>query len=69
MSSDTPDDHKYYPGFDNLTADMIIETTDKKRFRVHSHTLRTQRSVRIQMEWFYDADIQRILSKHAGALE
>jgi hypothetical protein len=67
MSSDTSDDHQYYEGFQDPAADMIIETTDKKRFRVHSHTLRTQRSVRTQMEWFYDADIQRILSKHAGA--
>jgi hypothetical protein len=50
MSSDTPDDPKYYVGFEDPTADMIIETTDKKRFRVHSHTLRTQRSVGTQLE-------------------
>jgi hypothetical protein len=69
MSSDTPADHQYYEGFQDPAADMIIETTDNKRFRVHFHTLRTQRSVRTQMEFLYDADIQRILSKHAGALE
>jgi hypothetical protein len=50
MSSHTHDDHQYYPGYEDPTADMIIETMDKKRFRVHSHTLRTQRSVRTYME-------------------
>ena len=53
MSSDTADDHKCSPGFDDPTADMVIETTDKKRFRVHSHTLRTRRSVRDKTKLCY----------------
>jgi hypothetical protein len=45
MPNDTPDAGEYYEGFGDPTADMVIETTDEKRFRVHSHTLKTQRSV------------------------
>jgi hypothetical protein len=50
MPNNTPDAGEYYEGFEDATADMIIETTDEKRFRVHLHTLRTQRSVRTQMK-------------------
>ena len=57
MLSDPADDPQYYPGFEDPAADMIIETSDKRRFKAHSHTLRTQRSVRLQMVLTSDAEV------------
>jgi len=45
MTTPNPAKAEYYEGYDDPTADMVVEVKEGVRFRVHSYLLKAHRYV------------------------